>query len=79
MSIQINDIVDELFNKHKLSRIDIERIVKSEWKLLATTIREKGEDTVNLIYLGKVKNTPYRRKQLKVIKNEVVKEIQRDN
>ncbi len=72
MSIQISDIVDELFNKHKLSRIDIDRMVKSEFKLIATTIRTKGNDTVNLIHLGKFKNTPYRVKQLK---NEVVKEV----
>lgn len=64
MSIQIKDIADILYNKHAIPRTDIERMLKSEFKLLANTIRLKGIDKVNLIYLGKWRATPYRLKTI---------------
>lgn len=75
MSIQIKDVADILYNKHTIPRTDIERMLKSEFKLLANTIRLKGTDKVNLIYLGKWKATPYRLKTIKGEINEVVKEV----
>lgn len=76
MSIQINDIIDLLYYKYKdVSKADIARITKSQFKLLKNTIKIKGDKKVNIIYIGKFKPTPYRAKQLKDLKeNEVVKE-----
>lgn len=66
MNIQIEDIIDQLYNKyHGTSREDINRMVKSEFKLTQETINLKENVTVNWMYLGKVKPTPYRVKQLK--------------
>lgn len=65
MSIQINDIIDLLYYKHNLSKVDIARIVKSQFKVIKNTIKLKGDKKINLIYIGKFKPTPFRVKQLK--------------
>ena len=65
MNIQINDIIDLLHNKYKLPRTIIARIVRSQFKLASNIIRLKGSKTINYMYLGKFKPTPYRLKQLK--------------
>lgn len=60
----IDDIVDLLHNKYNLPRPEINRIVKSQFKVLAETIKEQNTKVVNMVYLGKFKPTPYRLKQL---------------
>lgn len=61
----IDDVIDQLFETNNLDRVDIARMVKSEFRVLSSTIRAKGDKTCNLIFVGKFKNTPYRVKQLK--------------
>ena len=61
----IEDVIDELCNTSDLSRVDISRMVKSQFKVTNQTIKTKGNKTCNMIFLGKFKNTPYRVKQLK--------------
>lgn len=73
MSIQIDDIINELHNKYNIPREDIARIVKSEFKVLKNTIKEKGDSVVSLIYIGKFKPTPFRLKQLKQQNGEIHK------
>lgn len=65
MSIQIEDIIDELYNKYNIPKADIARIVKSQFKVLKNTIKLKEDKVVNVRYIGKFKPTPYRVKQLK--------------
>lgn len=65
MSIQIEDIIDELYNKYNIPKADIARVVKSQFKLLKNTIKTKGDKVVNIRYIGKFKPTPFRTKQLK--------------
>ena len=65
MSIQIEDIIDELYNKYNIPKADIARVVKSQFKLLKNTIKLKEDKVVNLRYIGKYKPTPFRVKQLK--------------
>lgn len=66
----IDDVINELFEKHSLSKTDISRMVKSQFKVINKTIKSKSSKTCNLIFIGKYKNTPYRVKQLKEIINE---------
>lgn len=73
MSILIEEIIDELCNKYRIPRTDIARIVKSEFKVLKNTIKQKGDKVVNLIYIGKFKPTPFRKKMFKQIEDELVK------
>lgn len=71
MNSQIDDIIDQLYNKyHGISREDINRIVKSQFKLTQEVINAKGDKTVNWMYIGKIKPTPFRVKQLKQSKDE---------
>lgn len=61
----IEDIIDELYSKYSIPRIDIARMVKAQFKVTNQTIKAKGDKTCNIIFIGKFKNTPYRVKQLK--------------
>lgn len=71
MSMQIDDIIDELFSKHHgISREDINRIIKSQFRTTRNTINEKSDTTISLMYIGKYKPTPFRIKQLKSFKDE---------
>jgi hypothetical protein len=66
MNTQIDDIIDELYNKyHGVERNQISSIVKLPWKLVQETISAKQDTVVNIMYLGKIKPTPFRIKQLK--------------
>ncbi len=65
MNTQIEDIIDQIYNKSTgISREDINRVIKSQFKLTQETINAKGSKTVNWMYIGKVKPTPFRLKQL---------------
>lgn len=61
----IDDVIDQLFETNNLDRVDIGRMVKSQFRVVSSTIRSKGDKTCNLIFVGKFKPTPYRIKQLK--------------
>lgn len=63
--MDIEQVIDLLCNTNDISRADISRMVKSEFKVIKNIIKEKGDKTCNLIFIGKFKNTPYRKKQLK--------------
>lgn len=63
--MDIEEVIDLLCNTNDIPRADISRMVKSEFKVTKNTIKEKGDKTCNLIFIGKFKNTPYRKKQLK--------------
>lgn len=61
MNMQIDDIIDQVFNKTTgVSREDIARVFKSQFKLTQETVSSKSDKTVNWIYIGKVKPTKYR-------------------
>lgn len=71
MNTQIEEIIDELFNKYRgISREEINRIIKSQFKLTQETVACKGDKIINWMYIGKVKPTPFRVKQLKQQVNE---------
>lgn len=73
MNTQIEDIIDQLFNKyHGVSRDDINRMIKSQFKLTQEVINERSNTVVNWMYLGKIKPTPFRVKQLKIKEIEQV-------
>lgn len=63
--MDIEEVIDLLCNTNDIPRADISRMVKSPFKVIKNTIKEKGDKTCNLIFIGKFKNTPYRKKQLK--------------
>lgn len=65
MAYTIEDVIDELFNKHNIPRVDISRMVKAQFKVTNQTIKVKGDKVCNLIFIGKFKPTPFRLKQLK--------------
>ena len=65
MSIVIDDIIDELFNKYRLTKPELNGIVKSQFKLLSKTVKAKGSTKVKMMYIGTWKPTTYRLKQLK--------------
>lgn len=79
MSTQIDDIVDELYNKyHGVSRSEINKIVRSMFKLTQEVVSAKGDKIVNWPYLGKVRPTGYRLRYLKNKKDEqITGDIQR--
>lgn len=62
--MNIEDVIDLLCNTNDVPRVDIARMVKAQFKVVNTTIKEKGNKTCNLIFIGKFKTTPYRVKQL---------------
>lgn len=65
MNTQIDELIDIIYNKyHGISRETINRIIKSEFKLVQETISAKDTKSVNLIHIGKFKPTPFRLKQL---------------
>ena len=70
MSKVIDNIIDDLFNKYNLTKPEINRIVKSQFKLLNKTIKSKQDTKVKLMYIGTFKPTTYRLNKLKVINNE---------
>lgn len=63
--MNIEDVIDLLCNTNDIPRVEIARMVKSQFKVTNLTIKEKGDKVCNLIFIGKFKNTPYRVKQLK--------------
>ncbi len=66
MNTQIEELVDQLYNKHHgVDRADIKRMVGSEFKLIQEVVNLKSDMVVTLMHIGKVKPTPFREKQLK--------------
>lgn len=63
MSIQIDDIINQLYNKYNgIDKRDIKRIINSQFKLTQELVSNKSTKVVNWMYLGKVKPTKYRLK-----------------
>jgi len=59
MNPLINEIYDILKNKYGISKVEIERITDSQFKVLENNIKTRGNRVVNLIYLGKFKPSKY--------------------
>ena len=55
MNQQIEELYDVLKEKHGISKVEIERIVNTQFKVLENNIKTRSNKVVNLIYLGKVK------------------------
>ena len=71
MNIQIDDIIDMLYNKYNIPRSEIGKIIRSPFKVLRSSIIEKSDKEVDLMYIGTFKPTPFRLKQLKEKKEDV--------
>lgn len=73
MNTQIKDIINKLYYMYPdASRDDINRIVKSQFKITQEVVRLKGLQVVNWMYIGKVKPTPFRMRSYNKIKDEQV-------
>ena len=59
MNQLIEEIYDVLKVKHGISKVEIERIVNTQFKVLENNIKTRGNKVVNLIYLGKIKPSKY--------------------
>ena len=59
MNQQIDEIYTMLKNKYGISKVEIERITDSQFKVLENNIKTRGNKVVNLIYLGKFKPSKY--------------------
>lgn len=55
-----NEIILEISKIFKISEIEAERIIDSQFKCIINTVNEKSDKTIQLIYLGKF--TPNRYK-----------------
>ncbi len=83
MDNSIKDIIGTLSTKYNLSKVDIERIVDSEFRVLANTVEAGEVKIVNMVYIGKFRPTYYlpianearRLKALKLQENELVNKI----
>lgn len=52
-----NEIIDELYSKfkdHKISKVELERIVDSQFRVMRNSIGKKDAEVTMLTYLGKV-------------------------
>jgi hypothetical protein len=74
MSPLIDEVLTKLKDKHGLSKVELERIIDSEFKVLELSIQKRSLKEVSLIYLGKVKPSKW------FVHNyeKVVKETKRD-
>lgn len=79
----INKILDEIKEETNISKVELERIIDTEFKLIAENIRLRSKKTVNLIYIGKFRPTKFflmNYEKLNQKPNEkLLKEIQRNN
>lgn len=62
MSNLHDEIIKELAIKYDLPRVEIERIVSSQFRLIERIITNKECKTINCKYLGKFYPTAYRKK-----------------
>jgi DNA-binding protein len=59
MDNSIKDIIGTLSTKYNLSKVDIERIIDSEFRVLANTVEAGEVKIVNMVYIGKFRPTYY--------------------
>jgi nucleoid DNA-binding protein len=64
------EIIYRLVKKHKISDLEIERIVDSQFKAVLEIINEKGSKVVSIKHLGKFLPTTHRQKKLKANENK---------
>lgn len=74
MSPLIDEILTKLKDKHGISKVDLERIIDSEFKVLELNIQQRSLKEVSLIHIGKVKPSKW------FVHNyeKMVKEVKRD-
>lgn len=55
MNPLIDEILTKLKSKHNINKVDLERIIDSQFKVMELSIGERSLKEVKLIHLGKVK------------------------
>lgn len=63
-----NEIILEIAKKFKISELEAERIIDSQFKCVTNIVNEKADKTIQLIYLGKF--TPNRYKNFIKYQND---------
>jgi len=78
----MNQLIDEIYtklrDKHGISKTDIDRIVDSQFRVLEDNIRNRGNKTVNLIYIGKFKPSKSFLKNYDKLKDKFITKEQRE-
>ena len=79
MNLLINDIFTELKDKYQLSRLDIERIVDSQFRLTVELMGDrKNLKDIKWMYLGEIRPSEYI-KQRRLKDERLAKQIETDN
>lgn len=68
MNSVYNEIILEVSKKFKISELEAERIIDSQFKYVTNIVNEKSDKTIQLIYLGKF--TPNRYKNFIKYQND---------
>ena len=71
------DLIYKLSKKYNISDLEIERIVDSQFKLVADNITNKTFKTINLIHIGKFTPTLYKLRAIQLENDK--KECTTDN
>jgi hypothetical protein len=74
----IDDVLTELKAKYGISKIELERIVDSQFKVARLNIEEKSLKTVNLIHLGKIAPSPWFVKNRPIFLEKMRLELDKD-
>jgi hypothetical protein len=53
--MRIDDILDKLKDKYNLPKVELERIIDSQYKLCFESMEKRTTKTIKLAYLGKIK------------------------
>jgi hypothetical protein len=72
MDSLIDNILTDLKSKHGLSKIELERIIDSQFKVLQLNIESRKPTSVKMMHLGKFKPSKY---LLKITNEQLPKEI----
>lgn len=56
------EIINELYEIYKIPKVELNRIVSSQFRLVERIITNKECKTINCMYLGKFYPTTYRKK-----------------
>ena len=78
----MNQLIEEIYNvlkdKYGISKVEIERITNTQFKVLENNIKTRGNKVVNLIYLGKVNPSKSLLKNYEVLSKKFITVEQRN-
>lgn len=65
------EILDEIKNNFNLSKIELERIIDSEFRVIRDTMSNREGKVIQLIYLGKFRPTIYNKDYVKIKRDSI--------